>query len=198
MGKSSPGVQSSAGDHLAAKRFDRVYAGENGVSDLLRRGARHRGPGQRRGARNMGCGHAGPVGETIRLSGHGAVDIDSGGCEVHRDLAVAAEERQAVIAVRCGDGDHVVNIIAGRVLWRHVVVAAVVSGGRDEKHARITTGSDGIVHGLFVALAAPTVAGKTDVDAEVRPHHGGVIDRAYSVRRVPASAAVEELDCHDG
>src|SRR5207249_4602230 len=58
---------------------------------------------------------------------HRTQDVDAGGGQVHAAGAVVGEVGQRVIMVGGGHGDDVVQVVAGRVGGREIVVVAVVA-----------------------------------------------------------------------
>ncbi len=134
------------------------------------------------------CAVVGAVG--IVGPGKGRVDRNPWRAQVHGSGAVIGEAGQIIRAVHGRHGNHVVHVIAGRVVGRRVGIPRVVASGRHEQDLLRVGCRDSIPHRLTVAAAAPTIAEDLGAFGDC------IVDAFDGVADVAAPAGAEKLAGH--
>src|SRR5206468_784785 len=145
-------IKAAAGDAFTGQGGQRVGAGEDAVDDLaIGFGGKMR-PDQRASAGDVSGGHGGAAVTLVITVGAvpAGEDIQAGRAQVNGRGTIIRPIGQSVGAGGGGDGDDVIEVVAGRVERVGVVVAGRVAAGGDKNQVRTAGAVDGVVEGLGV------------------------------------------------
>ena len=179
------GVEPAARHRDAGQSRNRIDAAENRGLDLRAGGERIGRRQQRHHTRHMRRSHRRTVEVDVieqSVVWERGQNLRSRRAQVHRGEPVVGEAGQLIGPGGGGDGDDVVQVVAGREQGaRTIVVDAVVACRGHEQNVLHRTGGDGVAQRRATRLIAPAVVRGDQVHAEVALHHRCVVDRIDGV-----------------